>query len=54
MAKKKNLNPGSDEAIKQGCICPILDNAHGKGSYWGKGLFFINTKCPIHGIKKEP
>ena len=23
--------PGSDEAIKMGCTCPVMDNAHGKG-----------------------
>jgi len=24
-------NPGSDEAIKLGCKCPVLDNEHGAG-----------------------
>ena len=23
-------NPGSPEAVKLGCICPVLDNCHGK------------------------
>jgi hypothetical protein len=43
---KKVPNPGSDEAIKQGCTCPVLDNAHGKGSY--RGGFFITADCPLH------
>lgn len=54
-------NPGSDEAIKQGCICPVMDNAHGKGDAifgmtdpnTGAPRFWIDTNCPLHGIKKE-
>ena len=23
-----NMNPGSDDAIKAGCTCPVLDNNH--------------------------
>lgn len=42
-------NPGSDEAIEMGCICPVLDNCHGKGSMYGEGMFWTNTNCPIHG-----
>jgi len=52
---EKNLpNPGSDEAIRMGCTCPIMDNAHGEGFPWpdGKGgmktEFWINEECPIH------
>ena len=28
-------NPGSPEAIKQGCTCPSMDNHNGKGFPWG-------------------
>jgi hypothetical protein len=49
--------PGSDEAIKQGCACPVLDNAHGKGSGYrndaGKPLYWVNAKCPLHGSAAE-
>jgi hypothetical protein len=43
--------PGSDAALAQGCMCPVLDNAHGKGrggdgDRWG---FYINEGCPLHG-----
>ena len=43
-------NPGSDEAIKQGCQCPVMDNHYGKGFEWkGKTQFWINGNCPLHG-----
>jgi len=45
------MNPGSDEAIKEGCICPILDNHHGEGL--GKGQFWISKECPLHGENKN-
>jgi hypothetical protein len=47
------MNPGSLEAIELGCLCPILDNAHGAGSGYvgndGQPLFWIEEGCPIHG-----
>ena len=47
--------PGSDEAIEQGCICPILDNGHGKGCGWkddnGEPLYWITEFCPLHWNK---
>lgn len=49
------LNPGSPEAIKQGCTCPVLDNDHGDG-FPGRGhesMFWVSRTCPIHGDKKE-
>jgi hypothetical protein len=45
-------NPGSDEALAAGCLCPVLDNGHGRGVYTdeaGNPLFWINAICPIHG-----
>lgn len=43
-------NPGSDEAVKQGCTCAVLDNAHGKGytKVDGKPVFWITENCPLH------
>ena len=44
-------NPGSDAAIKQGCTCPVMDNAHGRG-IMGDGEkhgFWITRSCPLHG-----
>lgn len=48
-------NPGSREAVAQGCLCPVLDNHHGAGipitgdngqptvTFWQRG------DCPLHG-----
>lgn len=40
--------PGSDEALEQGCACPVLDNAHGAG-YMGTDRYVISMDCPLHG-----
>lgn len=41
--------PGSPEAVKLGCTCPILDNAHGRGARATIGtLYWISADCPIH------
>jgi hypothetical protein len=41
------LVPGSDEAVKRGCRCPILDNQE-----MPDGRKWVNGDCPIHGKKK--
>jgi hypothetical protein len=42
-------NPGSDEALKQGCKCPVMDNGYGRG-YMGQPNQFIQVHgCPVHG-----
>jgi hypothetical protein len=28
---ERTPNPGSDEAVKLGCTCPVEDNKHGDG-----------------------
>lgn len=49
---KDKPNPGSDEAIKAGCTCPVLDNGHGKGSGYtfpdGTPSFWYSPNCPVH------
>mgnify|MGYP001620046777 CR=1 FL=1 len=45
-------NPGSPEAIKAGCLCPVVDNAHGKG-WMGSGEFWMSEDCPLHGTPKH-
>ena len=51
-AKRTKIpNPGSKAAIKKGCICPVLDNNHGRGIPWPdckKNVFWVNTNCKIH------
>lgn len=48
-------NPGSDEAIDGGCVCPVLDNGHGRGRPGVDGTdgpsFWMNENCPMHGRK---
>lgn len=47
--KRMIPTPGSDEAIEQGCKCPVLDNHHGRGMPYESGpRFWINGDCPIH------
>lgn len=56
MSEPKPPNPGSDEAIEQGCTCPVLDNGHGRGAWTddkGGELFWITSGCPLHDKPKE-
>ena len=47
-------NPGSPESVKQGCTCPIMDNAYGKGYMGGVKdddgniIFVTQVGCPVH------
>lgn len=44
--------PGSDEALAEGCTCPILDNAHGRG-IMGLGKDFVVAQgCPLHDMRQ--
>lgn len=45
--------PGSDEAIKKGCKCPILDNGHGDKEIGRIRGFWINANCSLHGDDNE-
>ena len=52
--KLQMANPGSDEALKQGCLCAVLDNRHGLGAFDhpdvnGKPVFWVTESCPLHG-----
>jgi len=47
-------NPGSKEALEQGCKCPVIDNGHGiRGSYWGTGVWIYNCDCPLHEVADD-
>lgn len=47
-------NPGSVEAGKRGCTCPVLDNHHGRGIVGGfdgtreHPSFWVTGGCPVH------
>lgn len=45
-------NPGSSEAIAAGCICPVLDNAHGRGYRGQPGVFVMTVGCPVHTFEE--
>ena len=54
MTKQNKVpNPGSDEAIALGCLCPQRDNCSGKGipNKNGSMDFWHSGDCPIHGCK---
>jgi hypothetical protein len=40
------MNPGSKEAQKLGCRCPVMDNEE-----MPEGRWWISADCPIHGRK---
>lgn len=45
------MNPGSPEALKAGCTCPVVDNANGKGVL-GNGEaygWWVTASCSLHG-----
>ena len=52
-------NPGSDEAVDQGCTCAVLDNRHGLGAFDfgprpdGKPVFWITQDCPLHDKERH-
>jgi len=52
MSEPQSLpNPGSPEAMAQGCTCPRMDNANGKGAGLdedGTPLFWRTHGCPVH------
>lgn len=44
-------NPGSPEAVEMGCLCPTVDNGHGRGLFvdcHGEKRFVYNLSCPLH------
>ncbi len=47
-------NPGTEEAVKLSCSCPILDNNYGEGfTMNGVQVFWFTSGCPIHNFKEE-
>lgn len=41
-------NPGSDAALNAGCICPVLDNCHGRFPPYPPDGWVIIHGCPVH------
>ena len=47
-------NPGSDEALDQGCLCAVIDNHHGRSAPWPPDGWWITEGCPVHAPKAAP
>jgi hypothetical protein len=50
------LNPGSPEAIKKGCQCPVLDNypmSRGGLAVPEEGIFVTTSLCKMHWRGEE-
>ena len=45
----KKPNPGTKEAIKLGCHCPVMDNNYGRGYYEDGKTFVYIEGCKVHG-----
>lgn len=50
------LRPGSSDAQEAGCLCPVMDNARGRGYMGGakdpatgKTVYVMTDECPLHG-----
>ncbi|MGW5556891.1 hypothetical protein ACWER9_06665 [Micromonospora sp. NPDC003944] len=43
-------NPGSQEAHDGGCLCPVLDNNHGKFPPYPPDGWWIREDCPMHRL----
>lgn len=45
--------PGHPQSVADGCTCPVLDNAHGRGCGYlsadGEPVFIVTAGCPLHG-----
>ncbi len=46
--KTEQPNPGSPEAVRLGCTCPVIDNHHGSGWRGNPDMFLQDGNCPIH------
>lgn len=47
-------DPGTDEALNEGCICPVLDNGRGRGYMGQDGVFIYTLGCPVHVDEDDP
>ena len=41
-------NPGSDQALKRGCTCAVMDNNRGKFPAMPPNNWWITAECPVH------
>lgn len=43
-------SPGSPDATRAGCTCPVIDNHYGRGIGGDGQTYWINGDCPLHGF----
>lgn len=50
------MNPGSDEARRNGCKCDATSNKAGAGiaTFGGVSVFKISSACPLHATTDGP
>ena len=48
---KDQPNPGSDEAVDGGCLCPVTKYNKPHYTQGGGNVFWASAECPIHGSK---
>lgn len=54
--QKDTPPPGSNEALDQGCACPVMNNGHGRGylggvkDEYGETVYVICEACPLHSL----
>lgn len=55
MQQRSPNSPGSEEAVNNGCTCPVIDNHYGAGfPYGSEGMcYWINEDCPLHATKGD-
>ena len=42
------MNPGSTEAVAEGCTCAVLDNHHGRRAPCPPDDWWVTVGCPLH------
>ena len=45
--------PGSPEAVKLGCRCPVMDNHHGAGYMGIRGVYVYSGHCTLHNVSRD-
>lgn len=45
--------PGSDDALRRGCTCPVIQNTMGRGAFMdsNEAVYRVSKSCPLHGEK---
>jgi len=45
-------NPGSEQALALGCLCPIMDNWRGRAAPYPPDGWVIVQGCPVHAPER--